>query len=812
MSTKPICIGIHVHQQPERLGATLDSVFQHTAPTAQVILLPDGPDAMMRQALRSMNDLRQFGTEEPLGPPACFNRLVSQAEAAIYVLLESGAVVGPDWLTYLLAALEADPTHGLAGPSTNRAWNEQGVFPHGLGTPAQIARTAATARQRFGSSWRTLEPLYSLADFCYVVRREVVEAIGAADERYGLGPCWEMDYNIRAARVGFKGIWAGGAYVYRHPFTARRRTAEGQHFTANKQRYQDKFCALHLRGQRTDYETHCRGDACEHFAPTDLIPISLPLKLGEQKQKTLPLPVPRARSASKSTAGGLTRPSHTADKLQPEAGVTPLNFGPIQPDQPPLVSCIMPTRDRPDFVLQSIRYFQQQDYPHRELIIVDDGPTGLQQQLPDDPRIRYVHLSAGRSIGAKRNYACSLAQGRFIAQWDDDDWYAPNRLSAQVAPILTGAIDISGLTGTIFFDLEAWAFWGCTPRLHQRLFVEDVHGGTLVYDRRVWEKLAQYPDRSLAEDAFFLRQALRRGARMHRLANDHLFIYLRHATNSWSFRCGHFLDGQGWQRLAEPDLSPADRAFYAAHSKVSSIPAASRQPKQPHIAQPLVSCIMPTANRRPYVQQAIHYFLRQDYPHRELIIVDDGQDCIHDLVPADDRVRYIRLDQRHTIGAKRNLACREAAGDIIAHWDDDDWNAPWRLTYQVARLQTEKADICGLDRILFFDPTRRQAWQYVYPRHSRPWVYGCTLCYTKSFWQKQPFPNLNVGEDTRFVWQGHFKKIAALDNYQFFVSLVHAANTSPKQTRGSRWQTSTPDQIHELMGQDWDFYTGQPSE
>ena len=48
---------------------------------------------------------------------------------------------------------------------------------------------------------------------------------------------------------------------------------------------------------------------------------------------------------------------------------------------------------------------------------------------------------------------------------------------------------------------------------------------------------------------------------------------------------------------------------------------------------PLVSCIMPTYNRRPFVPKAIEYFLRQDYPNRELIILDDGDDRVADLVP-----------------------------------------------------------------------------------------------------------------------------------------------------------------------------------
>jgi hypothetical protein len=64
-----------------------------------------------------------------------------------------------------------------------------------------------------------------------------------------------------------------------------------------------------------------------------------------------------------------------------------------------------------------------------------------------------------------------------------------------------------------------------------------------------------------------------------------------------------------------------------------------------------------------------------------LIIVDDGADSISDLVPKDERIRYRRLPQRLSMGAKHNMACEIANGEVIVHWDDDDWNAERRLSY-----------------------------------------------------------------------------------------------------------------------------------
>jgi len=58
---------------------------------------------------------------------------------------------------------------------------------------------------------------------------------------------------------------------------------------------------------------------------------------------------------------------------------------------------------------------------------------------------------------------------------------------------------------------------------------------------------------------------------------------------------------------------------------------------------------------------------------------------------------------RQSLGLKRNLACEEAGGPIIAHWDDDDWYASHRLSYQVEVLLREDADACGIATGLFYE-------------------------------------------------------------------------------------------------------------
>src|SRR5207249_2799191 len=143
---------------------------------------------------------------------------------------------------------------------------------------------------------------------------------------------------------------------------------------------------------------------------------------------------------------------------------------------------------------------------------------------------------------------------------------------------------------------------------------------------------------------------------------------------------------------------------------------------------------MPTADRRRFLPQAIRQFLAQDYPDKELVILDDGADSVADLVPENPQVRYLRLERKLTLGAKRNECARISRGDIILHWDDDDWMADWRISYQVSRLLERNHSICGLDRLLYYETASGKAWEYIYPRGQRPWLAGNTFCYRKTFW------------------------------------------------------------------------------
>src|SRR5829696_8795306 len=163
-----ISIGIYVDGEIERLRWTLASLNAYTPHDVELLLLLDGVvlNETAARTLPAGERVKLSGTSDARGTAACFNRLASLTDTEVIVLLESGVQVAPGWLDRLLAALASDPHNGLAGPSTNNAWNQQCAFSRCSGNTAQIIATANEAARRFGSETHTLEPLHSLGDFC----------------------------------------------------------------------------------------------------------------------------------------------------------------------------------------------------------------------------------------------------------------------------------------------------------------------------------------------------------------------------------------------------------------------------------------------------------------------------------------------------------------------------------------------------------------------------------------------------------------------------------------------------------------------
>jgi glycosyltransferase involved in cell wall biosynthesis len=95
------------------------------------------------------------------------------------------------------------------------------------------------------------------------------------------------------------------------------------------------------------------------------------------------------------------------------------------------IAVITPTRGRARYHETLWRTFDAQTYPFRELWVLDDSdePSSFFARM-QDARLHYEWIPAGAPLvtGDKRNLLLYRAQAPVIAQFDDDDWYAPTYL------------------------------------------------------------------------------------------------------------------------------------------------------------------------------------------------------------------------------------------------------------------------------------------------------------------------------------------------------------------------------------------------
>lgn len=237
-------------------------------------------------------------------------------------------------------------------------------------------------------------------------------------------------------------------------------------------------------------------------------------------------------------------------------------------------------------------------------------------------------------------------------------------------------------------------------------------------------------------------------------------------------------------------------------------PELSDVPKEPQ----KVSVICPTYNRHEKHPFLYAVFNHQSYPNKELLILDDSASpSLFFTHLQDKRVTYIHIPLRLSIGAKRNMLSRMATGKLIAHFDDDDYYAPQYLETMITHLGNH--DLVKLSKWTALREMDGSLWEWdtsvLSPLHlsvsgftletpvadfssmspeesanfsdKYKWGYGFSYLYTKSLWEKAPFPNINHGEDYEFITRARAlgSSLVTFPDDDFLVlHLMHAKSTS----------------------------------
>ncbi|MDX2149468.1 MAG: glycosyltransferase family A protein [Bryobacteraceae bacterium] len=191
----------------------------------------------------------------------------------------------------------------------------------------------------------------------------------------------------------------------------------------------------------------------------------------------------------------------------------------------PLVSCILPTRNRTRFLRQALQCYEAQRWPRKELIVVDDGERSNAALFRGGAEVRYIRLTQPVNLGQRVNLAIEAARGDIIQRLDDDDYYGPEFLARNMTALpLDEGRDRSLVTRCCFLVLLRRAGdlrhsgHGWRP------------GGAFCFHKDLWRRIP-FRDAAQSEDSWFIRDQRPRLIRVCRVED---YIVVRHGGNHWT--------------------------------------------------------------------------------------------------------------------------------------------------------------------------------------------------------------------------------------------------------------------------------------
>lgn len=194
--------------------------------------------------------------------------------------------------------------------------------------------------------------------------------------------------------------------------------------------------------------------------------------------------------------------------------------------------------------------------------------------------------------------------------------------------------------------------------------------------------------------------------------------------------------------------------------------------------KPFVSICTPTFNRRPFIPFIINCVKNQTWDNFEWIIMDDGTDSVQDCFQDIPYAKYFRLENKISLGEKRNKMCHLAQGEIIVFMDDDDYYPPLRIQHAIETLQQHpNINIVGSSEMyIFFTSIQRIVKFGPYCNNHAT---AATMAFRKSWFINHPFPNQSVGEECIFL-NNYTIPMIQLDPFKTILAFSHSHSTCDK--------------------------------
>ncbi len=349
----------------------------------------------------------------------------------------------------------------------------------------------------------------------------------------------------------------------------------------------------------------------------------------------------------------------------------------------PLISVLMPCYNPdPRFLRAAIASVQAQLYPRWQLCIADDASPApevrqvLEACQAEDARSQVVFRPKNGHISAASNSALALVQGEWIALMDHDDLLPEDALlrvaecvrdhpEAQLVYSDEDKVDDAGQRSDPYFkpdwNLDLFRSHNMFSHLGvlRTALVREVGGFRQGFEgSQDWDLVLRCAERIAPSQIVHIPRVL-----------YHWRIHVESTAKSMDAKpyaavAGERALDEHFQRLGVQAKAEYLGYGYRVRYALPSPP-------------PLVSLIIPTRNAVELVRQCITSIQkRTDYPHWEIILVDNGSDdpaalAYFQQIAQQPNIRVLRDDRPFNYSALNNQAVAIARGELVGLINND---------------------------------------------------------------------------------------------------------------------------------------------
>lgn len=203
---------IPTYNQVNYLKECIDSIFQYTNSSFELIIVDNASEDGTAEYLQSCKGIRYQINPENLGFSGAVNQGLRMARGTTLLILNNDAVVTTHWLDNLLHCLNSNSKFGIVGPVTNYISGEQ-LIDVSYTNMAEMQEFSQVYNHSNAQRWYVTS---RLTGFCMLLRRKDFIRLGYFDEGFEIGNCEDDDYGLRARLLGMQLIIAKDTFIHHY--------------------------------------------------------------------------------------------------------------------------------------------------------------------------------------------------------------------------------------------------------------------------------------------------------------------------------------------------------------------------------------------------------------------------------------------------------------------------------------------------------------------------------------------------------------------------------------------------------------------